>query len=1221
MPAMNICTIIAKNYVAHARVLAESFREHHPEQSCYVLVIDDTEGYIDAAYEPFELVTPAQLHIDDYEHMAAIYDVLELSTAVKPWLLRHLLEERGLERIAYLDPDIRVYDRLDEIDGLTREHGLVLIPHITTPLPRDGKRPSEADILISGTYNLGFISLERGAGTERLLDWWSERLKTDCVVAPDAGYFVDQRWMDFVHGVMPDFYVLRDPAYNVAYWNLHGRDLTYHKGRYYVDGRPLRFFHFSGFDPDHRKRLSKHQTRIEIRRGSTLARACNGYADELLANGYKKAKNWPYSYGVLPNGVKLDSGMHRLYRKGEGAPRESIFTQRGADRFVAWLNEPAPVGGEHGVTRYLYEIYSGRPDLRQTFPNLDGPDAMRLIEWHRVHGQVKLPYPVHPSAEQDDQDTPQTSDSPVGVNVAGYFRAELGVGETARQVVAALESADMPVATVGLSASASRQEHEYETDTIRPTFPVNLICVNADMLPTFADQAGPGFFFDRYSIGLWWWEINEFPARFSKAFDPLDEIWVGSHFVADAISAVSPVPVVKVTMPVSMPEVEEFDRGDLGLPEGFVFLFVFDYHSVFERKNPLALVEAFEQAFPEGSGASLVLKSINSEHHPEEHGRLIEAAKGHRDIHVIDRYVTAAEKNAMFAGCDCYVSLHRSEGFGNTLAEAMYLGKPVIATGYSGNMEFMTPQNSYPVTYTLRPVGDDAGPYPASGEWAEPDVGHAARLMRHVFEDQREAGERGRRAAEDIRRNHSAEVAGRAMAARIRRVRARRGAEPDEGGPHVHSPAGLDTNPLTHRIATTPQPATSGSTLGRVLAPFRRVLLKLMWPFALQQRMVNEELLATTKEADQNLRAVVNQLESRYAKERADLLNAVNHHRELARTQGARLDRLETRLAKSGGDTPGPLEKTAAQAGSVGKEPEGSRPKAAETGGFSRQTISRFIAPFTAQQQKINDQLIAAVSTLGEKLGGLVPRVEAADRLVAETRALPYVSGSPFEIFEEPVAGRVQGYGRRNGDPERMGTYDAFEDIFRGPEHFIRDRQRRYLDLLEDREPVVDIGCGRGEFLDLLRERGLEYAGIDPDPDMVGRCRAKGHEIVEVADANSYLEKCADDSIGAIFCAQVIEHMPYEELLRFYGLGLRKLRPGGLFILETVNPHSVPALKTFWVDPTHQHPVFPEVALALCEINGFESAYVFHPNGTGEVEVDRYETGEYALVATTAAHE
>src|SRR3954471_14825373 len=121
---MNICTIIAKNYVAHARILAESFRKYHPDEKCYVLVIDDIEGYIDPASEPFELVTPAQLGIDDYEHMAAIYDVVELSTAVKPWLLAHLLNERGLERVAYLDPDIRLYDRLDEIERLTGEHGL-----------------------------------------------------------------------------------------------------------------------------------------------------------------------------------------------------------------------------------------------------------------------------------------------------------------------------------------------------------------------------------------------------------------------------------------------------------------------------------------------------------------------------------------------------------------------------------------------------------------------------------------------------------------------------------------------------------------------------------------------------------------------------------------------------------------------------------------------------------------------------------------------------------------------------------------------------------------------------------------------------------------------------------------------------------------------------------------------------------------------------------------
>jgi glycosyltransferase involved in cell wall biosynthesis/SAM-dependent methyltransferase len=1215
---MNICTIIAKNYVAHARVLAESFREHHPGGTCYVLVIDDVERYIDPASEPFELVRPDQLDIDDYEHMAAIYDVLELSTAVKPWLLRYLLDEHDLVRVAYFDPDIRIYDRLEEIEELTREHGLVLIPHITSPLPRDGKRPSEADILISGTYNLGFVSLERGPTTERLLDWWAERLRTDCVVAPDVGYFVDQRWMDFVHGVAPDFYVLRDPSYNVAYWNLHGRNLTYEGGRYVVDGRPLSFFHFSGFDPDYRKRLSKHQSRIEIQRGSALARICNEYADELLAQGYRDAKNWPYSYGVLPNGVNLDSGMHRLYRKGEteGAPRQSIFTPEGADRFLAWLNEPAPVGGEHGVTRYLYEIYSGRPDLRQEFPNLDGPDAMRLIEWHRVHGQVKLPYPVHPSAAQDRDDLHDQADAPEGVNVAGYFRAELGVGETARQVVGALEKAKMPVATVGLSASASRQEHDYEAGKADPVFPVNLICVNADMLPAFADQAGPDFFVDRYSIGLWWWEVNEFPDRFSKAFDHVDEVWVGSHFVADAISAVSPIPVVKMTMPVSMPQIEEFGRRDLDLPENFLFLFVFDYHSVFERKNPLAVVEAFKRAFPEGSGVSLVLKSINSEHHAEEHERLLKATNDHKDVHVIDRYVTPAEKNAMFAACDSYVSLHRSEGFGNTLAEAMYLGKPVIATGYSGNMEFMTPHNSYPVAYKLRPVGEDAGPYPATGEWAEPDVAHAADLMRRVFENPREAAERGRRAAEDLRRNHSPEAAGRAMAERIRRVRSR-AATGYDGSTRAHRLAGLDTKALTYRIATTPQPAASGSRLGRILEPARRVLLKLIWPFAMQQRAVNEQLLATIKEDDQNLRAVVNQIEARYAKDRTEMLNALNLNRERLGTQGARLDQLEGRLAHNGGRvTPDALREPATR--THHEAPESPGGEASQAGGFPRQAISRFVAPFTSQQEKINGQLFEAVRSLGEKLGGLVPRVEAADRLVSETHALPYVSGSPFELFEEPVAGRVLGFGRRSGDAKGTGTYDAFEDTFRGPEDFIRKRQRRYLDLLGDREPVLDVGCGRGEFLDLLRERGLEYGGIDQDPDMVERCRAKGHERVEVADANSFLEKCADDSLGAIFCAQVIEHMPYEDLLRFYELGLQKLGPGGIFVLETVNPHSVPALKTFWVDLTHRHPIFPEVALALCEITGFESAYVFHPNGTGEIEVDRYETGEYAVVATKA---
>ncbi len=300
-------------------------------------------------------------------------------------------------------------------------------------------------------------------------------------------------------------------------------------------------------------------------------------------------------------------------------------------------------------------------------------------------------------------------------------------------------------------------------------------------------------------------------------------------------------------------------------------------------------------------------------------------------------------------------------------------------------------------------------------------------------------------------------------------------------------------------------------------------------------------------------------------------------------------------------------------------------------GSLSRQAISRLAFPF-ARQQTVNEQLFTAVRLLSENMRelhraslrrhmALDQQSAAAEQLLAENRSLPYMAGSPFMLYGDPVAGRVQGYVKQGVGSEATGVYHAFEDVFRGPEKLIRDRQRRYLDLLGGRGPVVDVGCGRGEFLDLLREQRLEYTGVDMDPEMVEYCRSKGHERVEQADANSYLEGCPDDSIGVIFCAQVIEHLPYKELLRFFELGRQKLEPGGLFIAETVNPHSVRALKAFWVDPTHQHPIFPEVALALSKIEGFESAYVFHPNGSGDIEADRFDTGEYAVVATKATRE
>ena len=433
---MDICTIIASNYAPFARVLGTSFREQHPESRCFVLVIDDFEGRIDPANEPFEIITPGQLGIEQFDRMATIYNVLELSTAVKPWLLKYLLNERGCETLSYLDPDIEVIDRLDEIETLLHEHRLVVTPHLTEPMPRDGRKPSETDILIAGSFNLGFVGMAQGPDIDALLDWWSERLETDCIVAPERGFFVDQRWMDFAPGLVPSFHVLRDPGYNVAYWNLPSRTVERCGERWTVNGRPLRFFHYSGFDPRRPDLLSKHQDRIRLEDEPGVRELCASYAKRLLGNDFEAAQSWTYGYNLLPGGTPLDPAVRLGYRhavEGGDLPH-SPLTERGARELLRWL---AVDSGEGTPNRYLLALRESRPDLQAAFPDLHGEDALRYVVWASTFGRAEVPIPpsLLPGANPDAafDAGAQAAPAALGVNVAGYFQSVLGVGEAARR--------------------------------------------------------------------------------------------------------------------------------------------------------------------------------------------------------------------------------------------------------------------------------------------------------------------------------------------------------------------------------------------------------------------------------------------------------------------------------------------------------------------------------------------------------------------------------------------------------------------------------------------------------------------------------------------------------------------------------------------------------------------------------------------------------------------
>jgi SAM-dependent methyltransferase len=232
-----------------------------------------------------------------------------------------------------------------------------------------------------------------------------------------------------------------------------------------------------------------------------------------------------------------------------------------------------------------------------------------------------------------------------------------------------------------------------------------------------------------------------------------------------------------------------------------------------------------------------------------------------------------------------------------------------------------------------------------------------------------------------------------------------------------------------------------------------------------------------------------------------------------------------------------------------------------------------------------------------------------------EMTALPYVADDAALHYTDEQGRKRLGY---HGGAGAVPVYAGFEDIFRGPESLIRERQRVYLEVIRDRGPVVDLGCGRGEMLALLMEAGIEVSGVDLDETMVDRSRALGADVHH-GDALEFLVKQADASLGAIFSAQFIEHLPTSMLPELMEIARAKLRPDGVFIAETVNPHSPRALKVFWIDPTHQHPLFPETMLALCRLTGFQNAEIMFPLGTNDLLADLRTCGEYAVVAGARA--
>jgi glycosyltransferase involved in cell wall biosynthesis len=350
---------------------------------------------------------------------------------------------------------------------------------------------------------------------------------------------------------------------------------------------------------------------------------------------------------------------------------------------------------------------------------------------------------------------------PGGFNVIGYFSAELGVGEAGRRLADVVRCTGMPTQEVGVRTAHSREQHPNTREIAATTkYAHSILAVNADQTARVIKSCGLNQHPRRRRIGFWFWELSTFPKESQSAFARISEVWCASEFTRDAVAAVSPLPVHHIRLPILIPSSPTpYSKKQAGLPEGFVFLFTFDFNSVMKRKNPIDVLTSYTMAFGPNDGAHLVIKSINGHHQKTELAKLRYLAAHRPDVIIQDGYITAGLVQAQIELSDCFVSLHRSEGYGLNIAAAMAAGKPAIATGYSGNMTFTSPDYPFLVPYELDLVGENAHPYDPKATWAQPDLAAAANLMRMIFDNYSQALQYAEKEKLLITNNHSLEVA------------------------------------------------------------------------------------------------------------------------------------------------------------------------------------------------------------------------------------------------------------------------------------------------------------------------------------------------------------------------------------------------------------------------------------------------------------------------------
>lgn len=755
-------TIGFTNYLNRAAVLFNSLQEAHPESPRFFLALDEPE---EAQKSLGILATVVSLRDLDFTAQEVFsrktyYTPTEFATSVKARLVLSLL--RRFSRVTYLDPDIEVFHKL-EVEQDLFEREILLTPHLMKPIPQDGREISLDDVQRVGIFNLGFISATRGS--EPALQWWDQKLRLHGDFRPGAS-FTDQKVAEQLVA-MSNTGIIRYEGWNVAYWNLHERNLS--------DINELVFFHFSGFNPAVPDVLTKHfprEGRHRYSRPDWLQGLLSAYASK-CGPDYER----PISRSKHNRTYFLDFPSLRQIIRESHADESGYSRPPGSKRnFSKWLSNPGTgVGGSPTIPPVEMAFFRTRADLQQVFAGVSEgrpADSRQLLDWMKRDSYAKkfvnsvfddLGVParspaeakeIYPSFERYRSHRPE-----YGVNHIAYFGESLGLADSSELLAGLLDDAGVPQKRYPIP-NVIRQSSGLRFSPTTLGHPLQhlhtILGVNHDQVHNLWELVGAHSTQGK-RIGYWWWEVDAVTKEHQRAARKFNQIWVGSEFVRNILQGHVQPRVRVVRLPLNPRLGKTKLKPSVRRSTGPVTFF---HNSSLVsdpmRKNPVGVALAYMEAFSEGDGTMLKLHLTGGGLESWTFSALEEImtlTSGRDDIAVSTNRMDSKDLYQEIGSAHCFVSLHRSEGLGMNIRDAIQLGVPVVATGYGGNTDFMKSETSHLVGYEPVQVGDSPY-YPETAIWAEPDLTSAANFMKAIANNPTDAFRRANKARSHLHQIH-----------------------------------------------------------------------------------------------------------------------------------------------------------------------------------------------------------------------------------------------------------------------------------------------------------------------------------------------------------------------------------------------------------------------------------------------------------------------------------